>query len=109
VKLFAQQVISGDRLNLGLRELAILAAVLIVVALFTKPEAVLGHLRGLLGNVIPVLKPKPVVEEQPPLEFLELHAALTELSLEEGGLYNEPLAAMYKLYLDRGANEPETT
>ena len=101
--MFAQQVIDGDRLNLGLKELAILAVVLIVVSLLTKPEAVLAHLRGMVG-----FKAKPIVEaEDAPLEFLELHAALTELSLEEGGVYNEPLAAMYKLYLDRGNDAKE--
>jgi hypothetical protein len=101
--LFAQQVFSGDRLNLGLREMAILAGVLIVMALFTKPEAVLDHLRGLLGRVLPFVKPSPVVEEYEPPEFLELHAALTELSLSQGGLYNQPLADMYQLYLKQGA------
>lgn len=105
--LFAQQVFSGDRLNLGLREMAVLAVVLIVIALFTKPEAVLDHMRGLLGRLVPFLKPKPVVEAYEPPDFLELHAQLTELSLSQGGLYNQPLADMYGLYLKQGA-EGET-
>lgn len=100
------QLVSGDRLNLGLRELAILAFVLVLVALFTKPEAVLNHLRNLAGGVLPFLKPAPLQDVTPePFEFLELHAALTELSLSQGGLYNKPLADMYSLYLKNGIEE----
>lgn len=100
----------GSELRIGLAEFMIIAAVLVIIALFIDPERVMAKIRGTAATLLPFLRSRelPAVEVEVD-DFLDLHARLTSLSLESGGAYNEPLAELYAIYLKQAAGAGAAT